>query len=199
MGISAHTGIIEQYKQGDQRAFSSIFQQLYPVMFIFASRIMKDTEMAEDVLQEAFYKMYKIRERVNVQTMEEFKAYLYTVVSRDCMQSLAGRAKELGNIMELRHHVPVAEDPAIFRDEITAGIFHKIRMEVAKMPELEQRIFQLAFIEGIPNRQISEELHIAYQTVANVKSKILAALRLSELSLTLHLAVMLYHSGGHFI
>lgn len=67
--------------------FRLLFDRLFPVMCIFAERILKDEAKGKDVAQEAFVKLLK-------KTDEEFsnenalRAYMYILVKNACISVL---------------------------------------------------------------------------------------------------------------
>ena len=51
--------LIVQVQQGDSRAFEKIYDAYSPALFGICKKVLNDTELAEDVLQDAFIKIWQ--------------------------------------------------------------------------------------------------------------------------------------------
>jgi len=53
--------LINQVKQSDQGAFHQLFEKYYPILFRFVVYRVKDQDLAEDIVQESFLRVWNIR------------------------------------------------------------------------------------------------------------------------------------------
>ena len=51
---------------GDERAFTWLFNRYYQDLFAYACRIMREEEIAADMVQDTFYKLFAKRESLEV-------------------------------------------------------------------------------------------------------------------------------------
>jgi RNA polymerase sigma-70 factor (ECF subfamily) len=145
----------------------SLFELLYKRLYFFAIKYVKEHQVAEDIVQEAFLKLWKNwDERHN---LPQIKSYLYTIIKHDCLNFLA----------HLRHtQKQLAQQPSIPDSEsshqwrmIEAEVIGEVKIAIEKLPPKCREIFMLSYQEEYSNQQIADILHLSLQTVKNQKSR----------------------------
>ena len=63
---------------GDRSAFDTLFRAHYKPLCAFAVQYVKDRDVAEDLVQDLFFRLWQDREKVSITT--SLKAYLFTAV-----------------------------------------------------------------------------------------------------------------------
>src|SRR5688572_21392367 len=69
--------LVMRVKQSDETAFKSIFLIFQEAIYRFLLYKTKDADVAEDLLQEVFFKLWKVRD--TLQENQSIKNYLYTI------------------------------------------------------------------------------------------------------------------------
>jgi RNA polymerase sigma-70 factor (ECF subfamily) len=77
---------LEKIHLGDTNAFSVLFRKYYEPLYQFAGRLVKDTQIAENIVQDVFVKMWINRENWHIKT--SVKSYLYTAVKNSSLNYL---------------------------------------------------------------------------------------------------------------
>ncbi len=75
--------LIEQIKLGDEKAAEELIKRYYTSILRYCKRHCFDIEKAEDLTQETFLKLF--RNLSGYKGKKKFKAYLYTIANRLCI------------------------------------------------------------------------------------------------------------------
>ena len=57
--------LLRRLKEGDKESFRIIFERNAPVFLAFARRLLRDPDVAEDIVQNVFMRLWIARERVD--------------------------------------------------------------------------------------------------------------------------------------
>ena len=148
------------------REFKQVFDRLYMPLSMFALRLCGDTDDADDIVQEAFMKIWEILE--SGATIHDIKAYLYRAVRNGAIRRMSGDSHTLG--LEAMADVPDEEIDTSERDA-------KLWEAIGRLPERCREIFLMSKRDGLTNEEIAEELDISIKTVKNQMTKAFSRLR----------------------
>ena len=74
MEVNEHTEVlIKAIVRGDKKAFGQLFRMWYVRLCLYAESIVRDRDMAEDLVQNLFCMLWEIREEIDIR--ESMKAY----------------------------------------------------------------------------------------------------------------------------
>lgn len=159
---------------GDERAFRTLFDRFWPLLFQFASRMLGDDDAAMDATQEAFITVWEKRE--SIRTDSSLKGYLYTIAKNKLL--IAIRRSKVANqyLAELRH---VYEEGVSDSEErvLEKEIAARFESELASLPPKMREAFELSRLEEKSYREIAETMDISDSTVKQHISKALKILR----------------------
>lgn len=148
--------LIEAIRGGDPRAFETLYDRYQDWVVSLALRFSGNREDALDVLQETF--TYFFRKFPGFRLTSKLKTFLYPVIKH-----LAVRKRELS-----RRRVTLEGDrEAPARPEGSAEPL------LARLPEAQQEVVRLRFVDGLDLQEIAEALEVPLGTV---KSRLHAAL-----------------------
>lgn len=121
-----------------------------------AKSVLKSTEDAEEVVQDAFTKMYLYADRYQKQEGASFSSWMYTILNRVAYTKYAAKKKEWGQLAELEpeHYESLPDAHAEFVEDLT--IRDEVVAALAKIPETAARILRLQFIEGKSQEEIAD-------------------------------------------
>nr|WP_233165888.1 RNA polymerase sigma-70 factor [Pedobacter sp. ASV12] len=173
------------------QAFEQLFKTHYKALHAYAHLILKDLDMAEEVVQQLFLKFWEKRELLQVGT--SMKAYLYKCVYNDSLNFLKHEKVKLKYHDYTLHTADHLSDSASAKIEL-GELEIKLREALNELPEQCRTIFQLSRFEELKYREIAEKLNISIKTVENQMGKALRLLRvkLSDFLLLALLGMMYY-------
>jgi RNA polymerase sigma-70 factor (ECF subfamily) len=140
-----------------------------------AKSILKSPEDAEEVVQDAFTKMYLYADKYQVQAGASFSSWMYTILNRVAYTKYAHRRKEWGKKVELEpeHYESLPDARSEFLEDLS--IRDEVINALAKLPETASRLLRLQFIEGKTQEEIAEAEQLS---VPAVKTRIHRAKKL---------------------
>lgn len=74
------------FKKGDHDAFQEVYQRYYQLLYVIILSIVHHAQTAEDLLQEAFLKIYQ--KRHTIKKIESFQAWMMTIAKRMALNEL---------------------------------------------------------------------------------------------------------------
>jgi len=157
--------ILRRFVEGDIDAFETIFREHEPRIYRWLVRIVRDRAIAEDLVVETFWRVY--RSRATFDWTQSFQAWARRIATNVARDHMRRRRLEVELPDDLAQ--PAQPDAAVNRETRT-----KVRHAIAQLPEKHQVVVILALIEDQPHREIAEALGIP---VGTVKSRLFHALR----------------------
>jgi len=149
--------IIEQCKQNNRKAQLQLYNQYCDGMYIVAKRFLKDTQDAEDAVQEAFIKAFTKLHQFKAEVT--FGAWLKRIVVNKCIDYLKSEKQRLVDLEEV--HLKVVDtahdDKWLVDDAIT---LQQVKQAIDDLPDKYQYVLMLYLIEGYDHQEISEILNI---------------------------------------
>lgn len=166
--------LIVMLRAGDHAAFTEIYNQYWPLLFFHVQGMVKDEDLAGDVVQEIFTWMWQRAPVLELNT--SVSSYLYAAVRNkvfnlirhekikaSCFKDIAAFIEE-GNYQvdeELRHK----------------ELVYEIESEINRMPARMREIFNLSRKEHLSHKEIAVQLDIAESTVREQVKRALKVLR----------------------
>ncbi|AKD55207.1 RNA polymerase sigma-70 factor [Spirosoma radiotolerans] len=170
--------ILSAIRDGNERAFESVFRQYYAPLCRYARQLVADPDEAEEEVQAMFLTVWEKRE--NLAITVSLKAYLYRAVHNRCLN----RIKHVSVRNEHQEHTrylgeTLVESPmqTLLGDELS----DRLHRAVQKLPEQCRLAFTLSRFEELTYGEIAGQLGISIKTVENQIGKALRILRV-ELS-----------------
>lgn len=149
----------------DMKAYESLYKLLFNGMFRFAYSFVKSKEAAEEIVSDAFIKLWEQGTRLS--EIDNIKAYLFTVTKNLSLNYITRNYKQIQlSIDDLDFdEVIVWENPeALFMSGEAVG---RIRNAIKALPPQCRIIFQLVKIEGLSYQEAATALGISHSTVRN--------------------------------
>ncbi|WP_245870012.1 RNA polymerase sigma-70 factor [Pedobacter ginsengisoli] len=161
--------------QYDDKAFEQMFKAHYKELHSYANIMLRDQDIAEEIVQSMFLKFWEKRELLNVQT--SIKAYLYKCVYNDSLNYLKHQKVKTKYQDFTIHTMNNHHEAASSRVELNELEF-KLQEALNELPEHCRTIFQMSRFEELKYREIAEQLDLSIKTVENQMGKALKILRL---------------------
>lgn len=165
--------VLELLSEGSEDAFTQVFNHYRPRIFTVALRFLKMPELAEEVVQEVFLKLWI--GRGEVLRILHFESYLFTMARNHIFDGMKSIAKETTAKNELAHDVlHVNGTDHLLIEKQYEQLLHDA---VNQLPPQQKQIFRLAKIDGLSHQAIAEHLHISRLTVKTHMAKALHTIR----------------------
>ena len=174
--------LFEDIKCGHLRAFEALFRQYYPSMCVIAGKLVANREVAEDIVQDVFIRLWE--KKAEYDKIPDFRTFLYVAVRNLCYNYLRDKKKTIDF-----SQIELSDKQLSFQEQlIQEETYRLISNAIAELPVQSGKIMRLA-LEGKQNKEISEILGIAVTTVKTLKYN---ALKMLKNSLKGYFPVLLY-------
>lgn len=158
--------LLAALKLDSHEAFIQIFRKYYPDLVLFASRFIIDKETCEDIVQEAFIKIWSNRKILEIRT--SLKTYLISLVQHLALDEI--RHRKVKTLYQDMYHELIMELPA---DEHV--LYSELNETVEKLlsqlnPEVLET-YTLSRTHHLKYAEIAQKLNISVRTVEARVSK----------------------------
>lgn len=191
--------LLEAIQAGSRQAFNRLVQRHAHYFFNVARRLVRQREDAEDIVQDAFLKLWRNPFSYQVAAQSKFTSWFYRVVANGCMDRL--RKVSHVNIDD----VPEMEDAGAGIEEqlILDADEQNMLKAVYALPPQQQVAVQLFYYDGFSQSEAAEvmRLHLKafesllYRARLNLKKKMLEGTNLQEKNKT---EEKLYHETRRY-
>jgi RNA polymerase sigma-70 factor (ECF subfamily) len=168
----------ERIRDGDEAAYEALFRAHYPPLCAFANGMLDAPDVAEEVVQDVFVKLWRDRAALAIRT--SLRAYLYSAVRNGALNQVARRRSEQRAYAE---SVRAAEErharfapPAVELLE-RAEAAEALGRAVERLPARCRQAVVLRWRHGLKHAEIAEALGISIKGVENHLARGLQALR----------------------
>lgn len=161
--------LAQALKEGDKKAFKTIFEAYHNSLFRFLMSRGVDYSHAQDILQQTFLKVWE--KRTDLDPEKSLRSFLFTIAYNLAKNHFRQAGFErLESISE-----PSAEDEAPAEEE--KDLNKLLRLAVDDLPERRRAVFELCFFEGLTYKEVGGVLEISPKTVGHHMSAALSTLR----------------------
>jgi RNA polymerase sigma-70 factor (family 1) len=182
-GRSKHTDdqhLICELQNGDEACFTSIFNQFYAPLVLYAYRITDDQVAAEDIIENAFINLWNKRHTLS--EIRSLKSYLYAIARNGCISWIRKNNRDISR----NNSIPTLEEVSE-RTSLESMIYSEtmamIYAAMEKLPPQCKRVFIMHYVEGKKIAEIATELKISIGTVKSHKVRGIDLLQKALLSL----------------
>lgn len=163
----------KRIQEGNIKEFEVLFKRYYEPLCRYSESILKDTDVAEEVVQEFFYSYWKNREAISIQL--SLNAYLYKSIKNNSLAYLRRQQvrKDYATRSMSQDIDPLTPEDNMEEDEINKLIDETLN----QLPERCSKVFQMSRFEGKKYQEIAEILAISIKTVEADMGKALTLFR----------------------
>ncbi|MBK5720896.1 RNA polymerase sigma-70 factor [Dysgonomonas sp. Marseille-P4677] len=167
--------VLKKIKEGDIKTFEEVFRNYYASLCFYSFSITNRKDIAEEIVQELFYVLWK--DRQEIQVLRSVKNYLYGAVRNQSLQYLEHR-----DVQE-RHRQTILQ-----KNESEQDLTPDLQMEykelenvinrtLKQLPERRLRIFKMHRLEGKKYKEIAEYFAVSVKTIEAEMTKAYQVLR----------------------
>ena len=161
--------LVEAIKVADHLAFKTLYYRYFEALFRFLWRQTANEELAKDLLQELFSRVWRSREHLDPQ--QPIKSYLYRIGHNLVIDH---RRQNIHPVDSLEAHPEI--EPSYTADE-PFDLHDKIQAAISALPEPVRLVFAMNRFDGVKYAEIARVLNISVKTVEARMSKALTILR----------------------
>jgi RNA polymerase sigma-70 factor (ECF subfamily) len=155
------TDLFGKIKSGDVASFEQLFKKFYPELCFYATRLVKNSDVAEEIVQDFFVKLWEKKHTLDINT--SLKNYLYRSVKNLCL-NFVEHNKVKNKFKKYTLSNSLHSEQTEF-DFLEIDLYEKLEDAIYSLPEKRQKIFRLNREEGLKYREIAEKLNLSIKTV----------------------------------
>ena len=157
-------------RTGSKVAFAQLYDDYAPALFGVLKKMVRDEALAEDLLQDAFVKIWR-----NIQTYDASKGRLFTWLLNICrnlaIDRLRSAAQQRSNItgdLATAHNIGQNDDQPLALPDLAI-----VRERISKMRPEQRELMELVYFQGYTHTEAAEALELPLGTA---KTRIRSAL-----------------------
>lgn len=166
------TDLIERFQKGCQLSFNEVVRRYETKAYNLAMRLTRNSEDAEEVLQDVFVTVYRKVE--GFEGKAKFSSWLYRITVNAAFMKLRKRRQDhsvaLEDVMPNLHNVTTLAPQNTWSlpcDSFAISNEVRIALEgaIAKLPEEYRAVFILRDIDGLSNKEVGDILDLSIPAV----------------------------------
>lgn len=164
VGEETDSCLIARVAEGDTAAFAAIYDRYGRIAYSIALRMMRSESAAEDVVQDAFFSVWRLAGRFDA-GRGTVRTYILSIVHHRAVDILrtAHVQRQAGAEPEMLENTPDAQN-------VEYEVLHriearKLRAAVGMLPEDQRAVVELAYFGGYAYPEIAAMLRIPLGTV----------------------------------
>jgi len=164
--------LLEIFNEDSSAGIELIFKQYYETLCLTANRITKERSLAEDIVQEVLFELYKKSDALKIESLIGYLKRAIYNRSLNKIKSQRGFVDTDDISYELSSDDSNSQEQLEY-NELEAYL-HKV---IDALPEKCRLVFVLNRFEQLSYKEVAEKMEISVKTVENQMSKALKILR----------------------
>jgi RNA polymerase sigma-70 factor (ECF subfamily) len=168
----------ERIRAGDEAAYESLFREYYARLCTHANSILAAPDIAEEIVQDVFVKLW--RNRGSWEVRSGVRAYLYAAVRNGALNHIKRRHTEERAYQEAARDADARRTlfaPGAAERIETAQIADEVQRAIERLPARCRQVVILRWQHQLKHAEIAETLGISVKGVENHLARGLQALR----------------------
>ena len=145
--------LVERARRGDRDAFAVLVHQVSDALYAVAFRILRDTGLAEDALQNALVLAW--RRLPHLRETDRFEAWAHRILVHACYDEAQRSRRWSANVRALPVEGPVGPD-----DTSVVAARDELERAFRRLPIEQRAVFVLHHYLGLPLVEIADTLGI---------------------------------------
>lgn len=159
---------IPQYQQliseGNEQAFEKIYNYYNKRLIAFSKNYTKSKELAEEIVEDVFVKLWCKRE--NVTQIKNLNVYLYTAIKHQSLNALSHEARRVvTELLEVAECDVYSVNNSPHDLLVTSELMQSVQAAINSLPPRCKIIFQLVREDQLRYKEVSEILNISVNTI----------------------------------
>ena len=150
--------LIAGIQERNQVVFEKLFREYYSALCTYSRLFVKRTDIAEDIVQELFFRIWNKGKEFSIST--SLKAYLYKATYNNSLEYLRTLKNE---ILYKEYNLGVLKNTD--NSQPDSDMIAAIYKAIDELPEKCGEVFKLRKFENLSHTEISKKLNISIKTV----------------------------------
>ena len=162
---------------GDESAFSKLFERYYPTLLRYGKSCMSDSDRVQDCIQDVFADVWLYRSSLDKSAL--VKAYLLACVRKRIARFHARDHvfRHTTTLESIDFSISFTVEDRLIAHEETASRVHQLNRQLNSLPPRQKEALYLRYHQGLNTEQIAEVLNINYQSANNLLHRAMEHLR----------------------
>ena len=167
-------GLVARIQKGDHQAFAILVKRHTDKFYGLAWRLLSHHAEADDVVQDAFLKLWAQPDLFRLDAGVKFTTWFYRVVSNMALDKLRGRKKWIGpDALEAMADSSKLSDQSYEDKEMQMHI----EQSMAELPERQKLALTLCFYEGVSVAEAAQVIGVGEKAVESLLMRAKSGLR----------------------
>jgi RNA polymerase sigma-70 factor (ECF subfamily) len=156
------TSALAALMQGDERALSYVFDKYHARLFAYSFRFFKSKDLADEVVQETFVRIWNGKERID--GSQSFEQYLFRIAKNLIIDTFRKLTREKA------FEVEIFERMQLFSNYTEEEVVYQELKQISQkaidlLPKQQRLVFILSRESGLSYAEIAGKLNISVNTV----------------------------------
>ncbi|HEY8387712.1 MAG TPA: sigma-70 family RNA polymerase sigma factor [Parasegetibacter sp.] len=166
--------LLQRVAEGDQESYRLLYKKYWDQMFANALHFTKSPELAKDLTQEIFLKIWMLRARLK--EVENFESFLYRTAKNMIVDELR-RLLRIKSHQEFLYAYFQENSQTSLNNTELKELAEKVEQAISQLPGQMQKAFRLSRFEGLTHEQIASQMGISKVTSQNYIARSLIVIR----------------------
>jgi len=161
-------------KQGDQGAYSHLYQRYFRLLYLHAYKRLRDEDQAEDIVQDFFTSLWMKHDSFAL--TDNFNGYCFSSVNNRIVNHFLHKeveSKYVASFLAFANGAEEQTDYLVRERQLSA----QIEREIQALPGKMREIFELSRKANMSYREIADKLDLSEKTVNRQISNALVRLK----------------------
>lgn len=149
-------------KQKDKEAFTIIYQKYHQYLYALAYRFLKDSDMAEDTVQQVFVKLWELIHEIEIDI--SLKNYLYSMTKNHILNQFR-KNKETLSLNYINAQTEFTDDTDIIKLIENVELSDLLHKGIDNLPNQKKEICKMKIDDNKSNQEIADEMGLSVNTV----------------------------------
>lgn len=160
---------VQQSAAARVESFDWLFRKYFPVLVLFARRLLRDRSAAEDIVSDVFGKLWQ--KEIVFNTEAAARSFLYISTRNACINQLERDARKRAALGQLLYEARHQSEDFVLNQIIRLEMTRQLLECVDQLPPECRKVMRMSFIQGYSNREISILLQLSINTVRNQRAR----------------------------
>lgn len=154
-------------KASDRSAYAELFEAMYEPLFRYVRSITKSSEAARDVTQDAFIRLWEVRDSLSLD--QSLEAYLYRIARNRAYNHERNQRTRAEKEETVRDRTP-AQPASPTPPDAQAGaqqLEDRLWQWIGELTERQREALVLSRFDGLSHKEVAEVMDISPRTVNN--------------------------------